>query len=76
MASPTRKVVTRLPNLINVKHASACLLLDQMADLPLDPVLARMLLAAGEIGCTKEVVTVVAMLRCVSAELSRLGMLA
>lgn len=35
----------------------------QMADLPLDPVLARMLLAAGQMGCTAEVLTVVAMLR-------------
>lgn len=34
----------------------------QMADLPLDPVLARMLLAAGQMGCTAEVLTVVAML--------------
>lgn len=34
----------------------------QMAELPLDPVLARMLLAAGEMGCTAEVLTVVAML--------------
>ena len=34
----------------------------QMADLPLDPALARMLLAAGEMGCTAEVLTVVAML--------------
>jgi HrpA-like RNA helicase len=34
-----------------------------MADLPLEPVLARMLLAAGETGCTAEVLTVVAMLR-------------
>jgi ATP-dependent RNA helicase DDX35 len=33
-----------------------------MAELPLDPVLARMLLAAGEMGCTAEVLTVVAML--------------
>lgn len=35
----------------------------QMAELPLDPVLARMLLASGEMGCTAEVLTVVAMLR-------------
>ncbi|KAL4435416.1 hypothetical protein ABPG77_006178 [Micractinium sp. CCAP 211/92] len=34
----------------------------QMADLPLDPPLARMLLAASEMGCTAEVLTVVAML--------------
>jgi HrpA-like RNA helicase len=33
-----------------------------MADLPLEPTLARMLLAAGEMGCTAEVLTVVAML--------------
>ena len=36
----------------------------QMAELPLDPPLARMLLASGEMGCTAEVLTVVAMLRC------------
>jgi hypothetical protein len=38
----------------------ACL--PQMADLPLEPTLARMLLAAGELGCAAEVLTVVAML--------------
>lgn len=36
----------------------------QMAELPLDPPLARMLLASGQMGCTAEVLTVVAMLRC------------
>ncbi|KAL4419831.1 hypothetical protein ABPG75_006929 [Micractinium tetrahymenae] len=34
----------------------------QVADLPLDPPLARMLLASSELGCTAEVLTVVAML--------------
>ena len=41
----------------------------QMADLPLDPPLARMLLAASQMGCTEEVLTVVAMLRWASRRL-------
>ncbi|KAI7836590.1 hypothetical protein COHA_009551 [Chlorella ohadii] len=40
----------------------------QMAELPLDPPLARMLLASGQMGCTAEVLTVVAMLRFAVAE--------
>lgn len=40
----------------------------QMAELPLDPPLARMLLASGDMGCTSEVLTVVAMLRRAAAD--------
>ena len=54
---------TRTPGAVPT-HPCCTLCWAQMADLPLDPIMARMLLAAGQMGCTEEVVTVVAMLRC------------
>ena len=61
-ALPTLPVVCALPTGTFCLATFAAWPRLQMADLPLDPALARMLLAAGEMGCTAEVLTVVAML--------------
>jgi len=36
---------------------------EQMAELPLPPTISKMLLSSGEMGCTKEIATIVAMLQ-------------
>ncbi len=36
---------------------------EHMAELPIHPTLSKMLLASGQMGCSKEIVTIVAMLQ-------------
>jgi ATP-dependent RNA helicase DDX35 len=36
---------------------------EQMAELPIHPTLSKMLLSSGQMGCSKEIVTIIAMLQ-------------
>jgi ATP-dependent RNA helicase DDX35 len=57
--------MTRRDKLLSVSLALLNLLLAglQMAEFPLPPMLSRMLLASGEMGCSEEITAIVAMLQ-------------
>ena len=43
---------------------------EQMSELPIHPTLAKMLLSSGEMGCSQEIVTIIAMLQVEASSLS------
>ena len=43
-----------------------------MSELPLHPTLAKMLLSSGEMGCSQEIVTIIAMLQVLDRRLGEI----